>query len=122
MKRLVEFPLENDEKILVEIDESEESGLINVSADKKIVKAQQTLEKALEKVKPAANFVINQLRKLHDAPDEIEVTFGLKLSADAGAVIASTSAEANYTVKLMWGKKRRKNSTTTKSGLRKKKL
>jgi len=45
---------------------------------------------------------IQQLRKLHDAPNEIQVNFGLKLSADAGAGLAAAGAEANYTVTLKW--------------------
>ena len=105
MKRLVEFPLEDGSTMLVEINEPEQGGLVKASrAGDAIVKAQQTLEKSLEKVQPAAQFVIQQLRKLHDAPDEIEVAFGLKLSAEAGAVLASGGIEANYTVTLKWKK------------------
>lgn len=105
MKRLVEFPLEDGTTMLVEIEESEKGGLVKASrADDVIVKAQITLEKSLEKVKPAAQFIIQQLKNLHDSPDEIEVAFGLKLSADAGAVLASAGAEANYTITLKWVK------------------
>ena len=104
MKRLVEFPLEDGTTMLVEIDELEQGGLVKASFSEKIAKAQMTLEKSLEKVQPAAQFVIAQLRKLHDAPDEVQVSFGLKLSSDAGAVLASAGAEANYTVTLKWVK------------------
>ncbi len=107
MKRLVEFPLEDGTTMLVEIEEPDLGGLVKAShADGVIVKAHQTLEKSLEKVKPAAQFVIQQLRKLHDAPDEVQVSFGLKLSADAGAVLASAGAEANYTITLKWVKEK----------------
>jgi hypothetical protein len=105
MKRLIEFPLEDGNTMLVEVEEPEHGGLVKASrAGEAIAKAQQTLEKALEKVQPAAQFVIQQLRKLHDSPDEIQVAFGLKLSAEAGAVLASAGAEANYTVTLKWNK------------------
>jgi hypothetical protein len=114
MKRLIEFPLEDGTTMLVEIDEPEQGGLVKASrAGEVIAKAQQTLEKSLEKVQPAAQFVIQQLRKLHDSPDEIQVNFGLKLSADAGAVLASAGAEANYTVTLKWAKE--KESTISKA-------
>jgi hypothetical protein len=93
--------------MLVEIDEPDQGGLVKASlTDDVIVKAHETLEKSLEKVKPAAQYVIEQLRKLHDAPNEIQVAFGLKLSAEAGAVLASASAEANYTVTLKWVKEK----------------
>ena len=105
MKRLIEFPLEDGTSILVEVDEPEEGGLVDASSPGEIItKAQQTLGEALEKVKPAAQYVIKELRKLHDSPDEIQVAFGLKLSAGAGAVLASAGAEANYTVTLKWTK------------------
>ena len=106
MKRIVEFPLEDGTSMLVEIDEPEQGGLVKASISETIAKAQLTLEKSLEKVQPAAQFVIAQLRKLHDAPDEVQVSFGLKLSADAGAVLASAGAEANYTVTLKWVKEK----------------
>jgi hypothetical protein len=104
MKKLIEFPLEDGTSMLVEVEESDEGRLVKASLGDTIVKAQQTLEKSLEKVRPAAQFVIQQLRKLHDAPDEIQVAFGLKLSAEAGAVLAAAGAEANYTVTLKWVK------------------
>ena len=37
-----------------------------------------------------------------NAPDEIEVAFGVKLTTTAGAVIASAAAEANFDVTLRW--------------------
>ncbi len=115
MKRLIEFPLEDGSSMLVEIDEPEQGGLVKASRSGEVIaKAQQTLEKSLEKVQPAAQFVIQQLRKLHDSPDEIQVAFGLKLSADAGAVLASAGAEANYTVTLKWARKQIKRKAKSK--------
>ena len=110
MKRLVEFPLEDGTSMLVEIEEPDQSGLVKASrSDDVVAKAHQTLEKSLEKVKPAAQFVIQKLRELHDAPDEVQVSFGLKLSAEAGAVLASGGVEANYMVTLKWAKEKEKN-------------
>lgn len=106
MKRLIEFPLENGDSILVEVDEAEEGTLVKAALTSEVVaKAQQTFEQALEKVKPASSAIIKKLRNLSDPPDEITVAFGLKLSAEAGAVVASASADANYTVTLKWKKK-----------------
>lgn len=115
MKRLIEFPLEDGTTMLVEIDEPDQGGLVKASrSDDVITKAQQTLEKSLEKVKPAAQLVIQKLRELHETPDEVQVSFGLKLSAEAGAVLASGSVEANYTVTLKWAKEKEKPKTKKK--------
>ncbi len=109
MKRIVEFALEDGDCMLVEIDEPEQGGLVKASrAEGVIAKAQQTLEKSLDKVQPAAEYLLHQLRKLHDSPSEIQVAFGLKLSAEVGAVLAAASAEANYTVTLTWTKEKQK--------------
>jgi len=107
MKRLIEFPLEDGTSMMVEVDEPEEDGLTRVSRrDPGVIeRAQQTLEKSLDRVKPAAQFIIEKLRGLHDSPDEIEVQFGLKLNAGSGVILAA-GVEANYTVKLKWAKDR----------------
>ena len=109
MKHLVEFPLEDGSSILVEVEDAEMGGVVRASrGSETIAKAQKTFEEAMDKVKPAASTIIAKLRSLHDSPDEIEVEFGLKLSADAGAFVASAGMEANYTVTLKWKKEERK--------------
>jgi hypothetical protein len=108
MKRLIEFPLEDGISMLVEVDESDTDGVPkSLQGHDVIEKANQTLEKSLEKVQPVAQFIIAQLRKLHDAPDEIGVEFGLKLSAESGVILASAGLEANYKVNLKWVKEKK---------------
>ncbi len=118
MKRLVEFPLERGGSILVEVDvgESEEGGIVPAARPGEIAaKATQSFEEALEQVKPAANAIITKLRSLSDTPDEVEVQFGLKLSAEAGAIVASAGIEANYTVTLKWNSKPQTATGSTKA-------
>ena len=117
MKRLIEFPLEDGDLILVEVDVDEEvGGLVSTASDGRNdvpVKATMTFEAAMEKVKPAAVAIVKKLKALSDPPDEMEVSFGLKLSADAGAVVASAGIEANYTVTLKWKRVAEKASTNS---------
>ncbi|RLC84176.1 MAG: hypothetical protein DRI79_13230 [Chloroflexi bacterium] len=95
MKRLVEFELEDGGSILVEVDAPEEAGMVPAAAAKGVPeKARQTFEAALDRVRPAAQAIITKLRALHDQPDEIEVEFGLKMSAEAGAFVAAAGTEA----------------------------
>ena len=106
MRKLVDFPLEDGTFLTVEVDEPESTDpLERVSRENDvIVRAQQTFEAAVEKVKPAASIIIQKLRSLSDSPDEIGVEFGLKLTAAAGAVVAVAGVEANYKVTLKWQK------------------
>jgi hypothetical protein len=111
VKRLIEFPLEGDGTILVEVDEPEpKGGVVQAGRPGEIaVRASQTFEAALERVRPVAAAIIAKLRCLGDPPDEVGVEFGLKLSAEAGAFIASAGTEANFKVKLTWEREKQKD-------------
>lgn len=105
MKRLIEFPLEDGSSIVVETDEpAPEGGVIRAARPGEVAEtARQTFEAALEKLKPVAGTIIAKLRGLSDPPDEAVVEFGLKMSAQAGAVVVATiGAEAHYKVTLTW--------------------
>ncbi len=104
MRQLIEFPLEDGGSILVEIDAPEpKSGIVQASSGGKLVtKASDTFANAMKIVQPAASSIIEKLRDLGDPPDEISVEFGLKLTAEAGAYVASVGTEANYKVSLIW--------------------
>ena len=105
MKQLIEFPLQDGSSIIVEVEQPE-GGVVRAGRPGEVVaKAKETLEDALDKIQPAAQSIIAKLRGLHDAPDEIGVEFGIKLSAEAGAFIASAGVEANYKVTLKWSNK-----------------
>lgn len=103
MKQLVEFALDDGTTVLVEVDEPESEGIVRAGRAGEIVeKVQYTFSEALDKVKPAAETIINKLRNLDVTPDEIQVEFGIKLSAEAGAFFASASTEANFAITLSW--------------------
>ena len=107
MKRMVEVPLDDGGSMLVEVelDEEEQDGMVPAArAGEMATKATQTLQEALEQVRPGAEAVVAKLREMSARPDEMEVTFGLKMSAEAGAFIASASTEANFSVLLRWNR------------------
>ena len=106
MKHLVEFPLEEGGSVVIEVDEPESEGTIRAGRGDTIIKAKETLEEALNKVLPVTKSIVEKLRSVGNSPDEIEINFGVKLNAAAGAIIASASAEANFDVTVRWtGKK-----------------
>jgi hypothetical protein len=108
MKRLVEFPSESGEPILVEV---EDVGLSSetrrgLSPSAVVERAQTSFEDAVEKARPMASGLVGKLRAIGDSagspPDEVQVEFGIVLNAEAGAVLASASAGANYKVTMTW--------------------
>lgn len=104
MKRLIEFPLEGGDSILVEVDEPLSGPIddrIGIS-DEIAQKAKQSFESAIGKIQPVANAIIAKVHSLNEPADEVEVKFGLKMSAELGAIIASGNAEGNYEITLKW--------------------
>lgn len=103
MSQLVEFPLTGGGTVRVEVDDDE--GIARAGrADDVVATAQQTLQKALDPIRPLAESVLAKLHDLTETPDAISVEFGLKLSAEAGVIVARGTAEANFTVKLEWNR------------------
>jgi hypothetical protein len=102
MKHIVEFPLESGDSVLVEVNEPDNSDDRISIRDELTHKAQQTFEAALERVKPVASAIMTKVRSLNEPADEVEVKFGLKMSAELGAIVASGTAEANYEITLKW--------------------
>ncbi len=108
MKRLVEFSTQSGDVILAEVEDLEPAGGTSrrgLSTSSVVERAQTSFEDALEKAQPMASGLIGKLRSIADSPDEVQVEFGLTLSAQAGAVlVAGASAGANYKVTLKWNK------------------
>ena len=105
MKQLIEVPLNDGSSVIVEVEETESEGVVRAGRGEVIAKAAQTLEAALDRVRPTASVVIAKLRDLAVTPSEISVEFGLKFSAKAGVYIASADTEANFKVSLKWTRK-----------------
>jgi len=76
------------------------------SAAAGVQRAAATFEEALSGVRAAAESALAVFRDGRLKPDEVEIEFGVKLSAEAGALIARTSADAHLTVKLSWSPER----------------
>ncbi|MEZ4828662.1 MAG: CU044_2847 family protein [Bacteroidia bacterium] len=65
-------------------------------------KAKDTFSNAISILKPVSQKILTQIKGL--SPDEIKVELGIKFDAQVGAIIASSSAEANIKVILTWNK------------------
>lgn len=107
-KALAQFTLEDGTPFLVEIDNPNLSGAIeSVSSieGELVYKAKMSLDEALDRISPVASAVIYKLKQGLTTPsDEVEIAFGLKLSAEAGAILSSTVSEGNFEVKLKYRK------------------
>ncbi|SCF28461.1 CU044_2847 family protein [Micromonospora mirobrigensis] len=102
MTDVVAVPVEGAEPVLIEVS-SERTGIERVGRAGDVVRdANETLQQALARVRPAAEAVLDSVRGMASAPDKVTVEFGVKLTAEAGVVVARTAAEANFTVSVEW--------------------
>ena len=102
MAYVVEFPTEGGEHVLVEVDDDQLAGFAPaaVSPGEVAAKASGSLESAIDKLLPTLKSVGDKMRQL--GPDEVTVAVGVKLTTEAGVIIAKTAGEANFTVTLRW--------------------
>lgn len=110
MTQLVRFQIsENDVSgagdVIVEVDPLSDEGVL-VSGGQAIEDAAVTLTEKLASVRAA---VAASLRELGDTlePDVLKVTVGVKLTAEAGAIIAKSSTEGNLRVQMEWNRGRK---------------
>lgn len=67
-------------------------------------RSQRALKSAMHAIQDMSRRITATIESLPsvERPTTVELEFGLKLDADAGALIARAGAEASFTVKLIW--------------------
>ena len=119
MSRYVEFPLPDGSTVILETDEPER-GVVKAGVGEAVKEVQQTFEEAVENARKAALVILKEVRhlSLHDLPDEVEITFGLKASGELKTlVVARAGTEASYSVRLTWKKENEKKEKEKKPEL-----
>jgi hypothetical protein len=105
LKGLVAFDADGDGPIIVEIDEGDpgfERAAVRGGA--LVEDAGRRFDTALDTIRPIAAAFVGKIRQVAEPPDEVTVEFGLNLNLKAGAVLASSQAEAHLQVTLTWKK------------------
>lgn len=87
--------------VVVEVAEGE-PGFERVARDGIVADAGRKLEAALQDVRDAAESALAVFRDGRLQPDGIELEFGVKLNAEAGAILAKSAVEGHFAVKLCW--------------------
>lgn len=102
MRYLVEYPLEGGGSVAVEADDATRGAVRGWNREEATMRASETLERAIDRVRPAAEAVLASFRGAAHQPDDIEIEFGIALTAEAGAVIARTQGEVHFRVTVRW--------------------
>jgi hypothetical protein len=103
-KQLIEFSLKDGHRFLVEVEEPESTSVerISLPSGRMVAEAQQNFEDAIDKIKPVIASITNKFKEL--SPEEMEIKFGIKLSADAGVILTSVGGEVNFEITVKWAK------------------
>jgi Trypsin-co-occurring domain 1 len=102
MSVLIAVPADGGTIVVEAPDELSPAGVVRAAKPGEVVhQAGETLEQALEtSLIPVARAVTKSLASV--SPDAVEVSLGLKLSAEAGVIISKVAGEASFEVKLSW--------------------
>jgi NTP-dependent ternary system trypsin peptidase co-occuring protein len=100
VSNVARFSLESGGAVHIDVDE--EPGIKRVAREGKIPDAAATFEKGLREIHHAAGVALTQFRAMSLQPDLVEITFGVRMDAQVGAVIAKTGMAGNFEVKLTW--------------------
>jgi Trypsin-co-occurring domain 1 len=104
MGELLEFKTEAGDSVLVEVDQTGGPVTRGGRVEGVVVEAGESLEQVLGRLGPAVRGIVAQLRAAADWPDEVQVEFGVKLSADSNVIIARAGGEANFRIALRWAR------------------
>ncbi|MFM9369700.1 CU044_2847 family protein [Streptomyces sp. Da 82-17] len=104
MDNLVQFDAADGARVVVAVAEDEPVGGARLAArgEGGAVQASRTFESSLESARAAAESALRVFRDGSLRPDAVEIEFGVKLTAEAGAVIAKSAVEGHLLVKLSW--------------------
>ncbi|KOV67879.1 CU044_2847 family protein [Streptomyces sp. MMG1121] len=102
MSRLLEFTTEDGAVVVMEATDPTGGNLPVGREDGTLERTARTFEGALDGVRAAAQSALRVFRDGSLRPDSVELEFGVKLTAEAGAIIAKGAAEGQLVVRLGW--------------------
>jgi hypothetical protein len=104
MARLIDFELDSQTTILVEAaDDGTPQGQQHVSTGGAVTeKAKEAFDTAIAGIKPIARTIMAQMQEAAADAKEIQVEFGIKLTATAGVVLAKASTEGHCKIAIKW--------------------
>ncbi len=97
---LAEFPLDDGGSVLVEVTPTGRE--TRVARGDVATRMSVTFETAIGRVRDAAVAALGQFQQMAKQPDQVEISFGVKLNTEAGAVLAKAGVEGQLAVKLTW--------------------
>jgi len=105
MQRLAIFTTADGDEVAIQVaDDGPVPGMTTrgIPTGRLVERTEQSLDEVLAHARPAVTSLLRQVRQQEDAPDELEVEFGIQISLEVGAYIAAASSTANFRVTMRW--------------------
>ncbi|MFF2650347.1 CU044_2847 family protein [Streptomyces sp. NPDC058045] len=103
MGELVAFPFgDGSAEVVVEVLDDDAGVTLAASGPDGVATAAQAFDAGFARVREAAARALAQLTTMPRQPAAVELEFGVKLSAQAGAVIAKTGMDGHIKIKMTW--------------------
>jgi hypothetical protein len=100
---LVVMTIDGGSPVLVQVadDVGAATGIEPASIDDVVQNAVAGFDAAIDAISGSASRIVTKLRGV-ERPVEVTLVFGIKITAEAGAIIAKTGGEANFSVTMKW--------------------
>jgi hypothetical protein len=92
------MPIDCDAPILIEV--STKGAVRKVSNFQE--KTVDAIDSAMSTIYSTATHINKTIEALEVKPSNVEVNFGVKVTAESGAIIAKAGGEANFSIKITW--------------------
>ena len=110
MQRIAIFTTADGDEVAIQVADDDRlpgmssSGMTTrgIPTGRLVERTEQSLDEVLAHARPAVTSLLRQVREQEDAPDELEVEFGIQISLEVGAYIAAASSTANFRVTMRW--------------------
>lgn len=96
-----------DENAQLLIEVTPEPGVqeVALSAEQLAAKADEVMQKVMNAIHGVSQRCSAMFDNLPDQFNQVELSFGVKINSEMGAIIAKAGVESTFNVKLVWQKK-----------------
>ena len=102
MRQVVPFRLSSGGQVLVEVNDDHGVVRAGTGPGDVLMKTTASLARVFDDVRDAADDALSTMRRMSTSPSQIQLAFGVSLTAEANAVITKAGAEANLTITVVW--------------------
>ena len=99
------FTPDEDKPILIEVAPQPGVRTVSLSPKDMAAKAEEAMQNVMDTIHNIARRFNGLYDNLPNEFNQVELSFGIKINAEAGAIVAKASVESNFNVKLVWQKK-----------------